>query len=145
MGTGILLSASSDIDFMIHGIFQYEIFGQKVWITTTHVCLLIVMAIIMIFCLLANRAVKRATEVPGAFQNVVELIVEMLDGMVKSSMGIGGFLCMGIGDTIRVTLTADPVEEIYAAQKILHLFSCVGRDFPVFGLIHEASNIRRSI
>ena len=40
-------------------------------------------------------------------------------GMVKSAMGIGGLLCMGIGDTLRVTLTADPVEEIYAAQKIL--------------------------
>ena len=37
--------------------------------------------------------------------------------MVKSAMGIGGLLCMGIGDTIRVTLTADPVEEIYAAKK----------------------------
>ena len=34
-------------------------------------------------------------------------------------MGIGGLLCMGIGDTIRVTLTADPVEEVYAAKKIL--------------------------
>ncbi len=87
MGTGILLAASTDIDFMIHGIFQYEVFGQKVWITTTHVCLLIVMGLIMIFCLLANRAVKRATEVPGAFQNVVELIVEMLDGMIKGVMG----------------------------------------------------------
>ncbi len=40
-------------------------------------------------------------------------------GMVKSAMGIGGLLCFGIGDTIRVTLTADPVEEIYAAKKIL--------------------------
>ncbi len=40
-------------------------------------------------------------------------------GMVKSAMGIGGLLCIGIGDTIRVTLTADPVEEIYAAKKIL--------------------------
>ena len=40
-------------------------------------------------------------------------------GMVKSAMGIGGLLCMGIGDTIRVTLTADPVEEVYAAKKIL--------------------------
>lgn len=40
-------------------------------------------------------------------------------GMVKSAMGIGGLLCMGVGDTIRVTLTADPVEEIYAGQKIL--------------------------
>jgi (E)-4-hydroxy-3-methylbut-2-enyl-diphosphate synthase len=40
-------------------------------------------------------------------------------GILKSAMGIGGLLCMGIGDTIRVTLTADPVEEVYAAQKIL--------------------------
>ncbi|MDY3282858.1 flavodoxin-dependent (E)-4-hydroxy-3-methylbut-2-enyl-diphosphate synthase [Dysosmobacter sp.] len=40
-------------------------------------------------------------------------------GMVKSAMGIGGLLCLGIGDTVRVTLTADPVEEIYAAHKIL--------------------------
>ena len=40
-------------------------------------------------------------------------------GMVKSAMGIGGLLCLGIGDTLRVTLTADLVEEIYAAKKIL--------------------------
>ena len=40
-------------------------------------------------------------------------------GMVKSAMGIGGLLCLGIGDTLRVTLTADPVEEIHAAKKIL--------------------------
>ena len=40
-------------------------------------------------------------------------------GIVKSAIGIGGLLCMGIGDTIRVSLTADPVEEIYAARKIL--------------------------
>ncbi len=87
MGAGILLSGADDIDFMIHGVFQYELFGQKLWITTTHVCLFIVMAIIIIFCLCANRAVKRATEVPGAFQNVVELVVEMLDNMIKGVMG----------------------------------------------------------
>ena len=40
-------------------------------------------------------------------------------GLVKSAMGIGGLLCLGIGDTLRVSLTADPVEEIYAAKKIL--------------------------
>ena len=40
-------------------------------------------------------------------------------GLLKSAMGIGGLLCMGIGDTIRVTLTADPVEEITAAKRIL--------------------------
>ena len=40
-------------------------------------------------------------------------------GVIKSAIGIGGLLCLGIGDTLRVTLTADPVEEIYAAKKIL--------------------------
>lgn len=85
--SGLLLSGADDIDFMVHGVFQYELFGQKLWITTTHVCLFIVMAIIIIFCLCANRAVKHASEVPGAFQNIVELVVEMLDNMVKGVMG----------------------------------------------------------
>ena len=40
-------------------------------------------------------------------------------GTIKSAMGIGGLLCMGIGDTMRVSLTADPVREIHAAKAIL--------------------------
>ena len=40
-------------------------------------------------------------------------------GLIKSTVGIGGLLCEGIGDTIRVSLTADPVEEVYAAKRIL--------------------------
>lgn len=40
-------------------------------------------------------------------------------GTLKSAAGIGGLLAMGIGDTLRVTLTADPVEEIYVARDIL--------------------------
>ncbi len=40
-------------------------------------------------------------------------------GLIKSAIGIGGLLCEGIGDTIRVSLTADPVEEVYAARRIL--------------------------
>lgn len=40
-------------------------------------------------------------------------------GLIKSAVGIGSLLCDGIGDTIRVSLTADPVREIYAAKDIL--------------------------
>ena len=40
-------------------------------------------------------------------------------GTIKSAAGIGGLLALGIGDTLRVTLTADPVEEITAAKDIL--------------------------
>ena len=52
-------------------------------------------------------------------------------GIIKSAMGIGGLLCMGIGDTIRVSLTADPVCEVYAARDILK----------AAGLRHDGVNI----
>ena len=87
MTNGILLNGSADIDFMIHGVFPYQFFGQTVWITTTHICLLIVLLLILAFAIAANRAMKHASEVPGFFQNIVEMIVEMLDGMVENSMG----------------------------------------------------------
>ena len=40
-------------------------------------------------------------------------------GLIKSAMGIGALLLDGIGDTIRVSLTDDPVQEVYAAKDIL--------------------------
>ena len=85
MNEGILLA--SDIDFMIHGIFKVKVFGQEVWITDSHACILIVMAVMVIFAVIANRKLKHATEKPDAFQNIIELIVEKLDGMVDSTMG----------------------------------------------------------
>ena len=40
-------------------------------------------------------------------------------GTIKSAMGIGALLCQGIGDTMRVSLTADPVQEVLTAKDIL--------------------------
>lgn len=40
-------------------------------------------------------------------------------GIIKSAAGIGGLLALGIGDTLRVSLSADPVKEVYAARDIL--------------------------
>ena len=50
-------------------------------------------------------------------------------GTLKSAVGIGGLLALGIGDTIRVSLSADPVEEVYAARDILKAAG-VRRDGP---------------
>lgn len=50
-------------------------------------------------------------------------------GILKSAAGIGGLLALGIGDTLRVTLTADPVEEIAAAKQILRAIG-LRRDGP---------------
>lgn len=80
-------SAEKEVDFMIHGLFSYEVFGETVWITTSHVCILIVMLVLIGFAIAVNITMRHATDVPGTFQNIAELIVEKLDGMVKSSMG----------------------------------------------------------
>lgn len=40
-------------------------------------------------------------------------------GTLKSAVGIGGLLALGVGDTMRVSLSADPIEEVYAARDIL--------------------------
>lgn len=87
MGRSILLSGEANVDFMIHGVYKYELFGQELWITTSHICLFIVVMIIFGFAVAANRVMKKATEIPGGFQNVVELAVEKLDNMVAGTMG----------------------------------------------------------
>lgn len=89
MDQGILL-AQDGVDFMIHGLFSYTIFGQTVWITTSHVCLLIVTLLLIAFFIAGGMVFKKAEEIPKGFQNALEMIVELLDGMVHSSMGKKG-------------------------------------------------------
>ena len=86
----ILAASGSNIDFMIHGLFSYELFGQTFWITTSHVCTLIVMLILTGFALAVNIKMRHAAEVPGTFQNIAELMVEKLDDMVYGTMGRRG-------------------------------------------------------
>ncbi|MDI9243066.1 F0F1 ATP synthase subunit A [Ruminococcus sp. YH-rum2234] len=75
-----------EADFAIHGLVNYKLFGHSVWLTTTHVAMVIVTIVILIFAIAANRCMKKAKEVPTGFQNVVELIVEMLGKMVTTNM-----------------------------------------------------------
>ena len=49
-----------------------------------------------------------------------------LQGLVKSAVGIGSLLCDGIGDTIRVSLTDDPLREVEAAREILRAVGAPG-------------------
>ena len=50
-----------------------------------------------------------------------------INGIVKSSVGIGALLCDGIGDTIRVSLTADPLKEAEAAKRLLTAIGVEGQ------------------
>ena len=74
MGQGVLLSAGADIDFMVHGVFSYEIFGQTAWITTTHICVLIVMLVLTVFSILAGRTMKKAEELISKFKQYEGLL-----------------------------------------------------------------------
>ncbi|NLY08972.1 MAG: flavodoxin-dependent (E)-4-hydroxy-3-methylbut-2-enyl-diphosphate synthase [Tissierellia bacterium] len=65
----------------------------------------------------ANRLFSELTEYP-LHLGVTESGTSTM-GIVKSSIGIGALLADGIGDTIRVSLTEDPIEEIRAAKRIL--------------------------
>lgn len=76
-------------------------------------------------------------------------------GTIKSAMGIGGLLCMGIGDTVRVSLTADPVREVVAAKAILkaaglrksgvNLISCPTCGRTKIDLIGLASRVEQAL
>ncbi|NBH71824.1 ATP synthase F0 subunit A [Clostridiaceae bacterium] len=68
-------------DFMIHGVLQYQMFGQDFWITTTTIGMWIITVLILLIAVLANRTLKRAGDVPGTFQNVLEYMYEMLQKM----------------------------------------------------------------
>ncbi len=87
----ILAGSSEQVDFFIRGYSdtKFSFFGNEVYLTTTHISMIIVFVTLLVFAICANRAIKNAdaTKVPGAFLNVVELIVESLDSMVASSMG----------------------------------------------------------
>ncbi|MCR4806541.1 MAG: F0F1 ATP synthase subunit A [Lachnospiraceae bacterium] len=85
----LLLSGGGNVDFMIKGIFSYKFFGHEVWITTTHVCTLIVMLLLIVFAALGGRAARNADidKAPGKFLNVVELLMDFLDGVINSTMG----------------------------------------------------------
>ena len=65
----------------------------------------------------AYRLFSRQSDIP-LHVGVTESGTERM-GTIKSSIGIGALLSEGIGDTVRVSLTADPVREIYAAKDIL--------------------------
>lgn len=56
--------------FMVHGLYKlpFCFLGQEVYITTTHVSVAIVMLVILIFAIAANRRMRHAEEIPGGFR-----------------------------------------------------------------------------
>ncbi len=77
------------VDFYIHGYQEVHIGDFSFWITTTHVCLAIVMVVLIVFAIVANRVIKKADyrKAPTGFLNVLEMLVETLDKLILDNMG----------------------------------------------------------
>ena len=73
--------------FMVGGVFPLHFGDTTLWITSTHICLLIVVLTLTIFSFFARAAMEKSGDVPGGLANIVEMIVELLDGIVKGTMG----------------------------------------------------------
>ena len=91
MLSGMVLAAK-DVDFYIKGLVKYKLFGQELWITTTHVGLFIVSVILIILMIVGHRIIVKADPMakPKGLQNVLELFVSTIDNLVESIMGSNG-------------------------------------------------------
>lgn len=83
------IRADGDVPLGAQELLKYKVFGQEVYLTSTHISLMIVVAVLIALAFIMNRAIKKADpeKVPGRFMNVVEMIVEMIDNMVVETMG----------------------------------------------------------
>ncbi len=90
MGSGLGILAAREPDFQIHGLLKFELFGQELWLTTTHISVLIVCAALIIFAIIVKAKLKDTEGEPGSLQNIAEMAVEALDNMVCGNMGSKG-------------------------------------------------------
>lgn len=83
------IRADSQVELGATGYFKYHLFGQDLYLTTTHISLFIVCVTLIVFAIVANRAVRKADpyKAPGTFLNILELMVGSLDNLVVSNMG----------------------------------------------------------
>ena len=119
MGYGMipmLLASDTEVDFSIHHLFGYEFLGQTVYITTSHICMFLVMATLVVFALVARRKIVHAQEIPTGLQNVVEFAVEVLQGFVNSSMGNHGKKYMNYVGTLFLFILLSNISGLFGLR-----------------------------
>ena len=107
---GMVESALEFLDVCEEESYREVVFSMKA--SNTHVAL-------QAYRLLAARLAERSPGAPSyPFHLGVTEAGDAEDGRIKSAIGIGGLLEDGLGDTLRVSLTEDPVREIPVARRI---------------------------
>lgn len=79
----------NSLDLGINGYARFELFGKTFWLTNTHISIIVVVFVVTVLAVLANRVIRKAdpTKKPGKVLNVIELAVEAIDSITKSNMG----------------------------------------------------------
>ena len=83
----MLLDSGNQVDFFIHSYYEFKLFGTTVSINTTMVCTVVVCLAVLAMILVLRHEIMKDYDEPNTIQNIAELMVETLDGMVESSMG----------------------------------------------------------
>ena len=89
-GVSVILAESSSPDFYIHKLAPINLFGTTVYITTTHVCTLIVFCSILILAFAGRNSVLKHKDHPSKFSAGVELAIDILLKFVNGTMGKAG-------------------------------------------------------
>lgn len=85
------LQMTKEADFYIHELKPIEVFGTTVYITTTHICTILLMLVIIAIAVMARRSVIKAQfGTPTKFATVTEMAVSTLNSFVSGTMGQAG-------------------------------------------------------
>ena len=78
-----------EASFAISLLYEFELFGQTLYLTSTHIGLIIISVILIVLAVIVNRKVMcmNDEETPGTLVNIFELAVEAVDNMVRGTMG----------------------------------------------------------
>ena len=137
MATPMLAEAEKEADFFIHYFAEYHIGGQTLYLTSTHISLILISIVLIVFSIVVNRKIKHAGEVPSGIQNVAELVVEMLDNVVHSSMGENGKRFVNYISTIFIFILISNISGLFGLRAPTADY---GVTLPLglitFGLIH---------
>jgi F-type H+-transporting ATPase subunit a len=90
--TDVLLATEKQADFSIHYWAEFELFGETLYLTTTHISLIILSVVLLVFALIARSKIVKceANETPGKLQVICEILVTTVDNMVRGIMGDNG-------------------------------------------------------
>lgn len=115
--TNLILASGQNVDFMIKGLIRFELFGQTLWITTTHVSMLLIMLFIIAVACIIRVNLKGPEETPGMLQSFAEIAIEMLENMVTGIMGSNAGRFMNYIGTIFIFILLSNISGIFGLRS----------------------------